>query len=348
LLVQPKRHIPTDTRRILGIDYEHIKLTSEDDLYVTIYGLPFIEQLVPENWWSDKDWFSKNSVRLNGSSSIYRVRTKPIKDRSIDIVLKWNRMGQDIPGEELLENEYECRFNSPFEEFALLMELRDTKHTSPGVIYTHKPLAIYVPRERKDLDRLGRRAYKMLPIIEAHKELDLDMFRSYAVLYEWIKGIDAVQATHQGILTLDDMSEITVQMEKKVRQKGFVVHDRKPHHIIVRPKEDQELAKDKQGKLLCALVDFELLKRTPEREEQMKKTKRMVYLQKERDKFDHPVVDYPPESKPCENHGSGLRPWECGEYKRKTLGGGQGSRFVRLLSCRTVGSDTEGEVAGSQ
>ncbi len=134
MIIQPKRDIRTDTRRILGIDYAHIKPASEDDLYVTIYGLPFIEQLMQENWWSDKDWFRKNSVRLSGSSSICRLRTKPIKNRSIDIVLKWNRMGQDIPGEELVENGYEVEFNSPFEEFSLLMELRDMKHTSPGVI----------------------------------------------------------------------------------------------------------------------------------------------------------------------------------------------------------------------
>ena len=234
----------------------------------------------------------ENAVRLSGSSSIYRVRTKRVNNRSIDIVLKWNRMGQDIPGEALLENGYTCVFNSPFEEFSLLMELRDSRYVSPGAIYTHRPMAIYAPHERKDLDRLGRRAYRMLPIIEAHKELELDMFRSYAVIYEWIKEIDAVQAADHGILTQDEISALTLRVEGKVRQKGFLVHDRKPHHIIVRPRNGRKVAKDKQGEFLCALVDFELLKRTPEREEQLKRTKRMVYFEKQRDKFNHPVLNY--------------------------------------------------------
>lgn len=294
LLVQSKREMQIDAKHILGIEYAHIRLPNEDDLYVTLYGLPFIEQLMPRNWWSDKDWFRENAVRLSGSSSIYRIRTKRVNNRSIDIVLKWNRMGQDIPGEALLENGYTCVFNSPFEEFSLLMELRDSRYVSPGAVYTHRPLAIYVPHERKDLDRLGRRAYKMLPIIETHRELELDMFRSYAVIYEWIKGIDAVQAADRGILTQDEISALTLRVEGKVRQKGFLVHDRKPHHIIVRPRNGREVAKDKQGEFLCALVDFELLKRTPEREEQMKRTKHMVYVKKQRDKFNHPVLDYPP------------------------------------------------------
>jgi len=303
MLVQPKRMLRMEAKRILGMEYAHVTLPNADDLYVTLYGLPFIEQLMPGNWWSDKDWFRENAVRLSGSSAIYRVRTKPVRSRAVDIVLKWNRMGQDIPGEEHLDNGYTFQFNSPFEEFSLLTELRESRRESPGTIYTHRPMAIYVPQERKDLDRLGRKAYKMLPIIEAHKELELDMFRSYAVIYEWIKGIDAVQATDQGILTLNDISALTVQMEEKVRQKGFLVHDRKPHHIIVRPKGDRELARDKQGDLLCALVDFELLKRTPEREEQRKRTKRMVYFEKQKDKFNHSALDYPPNLHPVEIMG---------------------------------------------
>jgi len=134
MLVQPKRMLRMEAKRILGMEYAHVTLPNADDLYVTLYGLPFIEQLMPGNWWSDKDWFRENAVRLSGSSAIYRVRTKPVRSRAVDIVLKWNRMGQDIPGEEHLDNGYTFQFNSPFEEFSLLTELRESRRESPGTI----------------------------------------------------------------------------------------------------------------------------------------------------------------------------------------------------------------------
>ena len=54
--------------RVLGVDYAHLKLADEGDLYVTEYGLPFIDNLKPENFWSDRDWFNKNSEALSGTS----------------------------------------------------------------------------------------------------------------------------------------------------------------------------------------------------------------------------------------------------------------------------------------
>jgi hypothetical protein len=67
--------------KILDVEYAHIKLKNGDDLYITTYGLPFIENLKPENFWTDKDWFNQNSERLTGSSSIYKVKTKEIDRR---------------------------------------------------------------------------------------------------------------------------------------------------------------------------------------------------------------------------------------------------------------------------
>ena len=133
--------------KILDVEYAHMKLQSEDDLYITKYGLPFLENLKPENFWTDKQWFNENSIRLSGTSCTYKIKTKSINEKQIDIVIKWNRMGQDIPGEDESEKFYNAEFNSPFEEFSLVTELRKTKYESPGRIITQKPLAIYVPSE---------------------------------------------------------------------------------------------------------------------------------------------------------------------------------------------------------
>jgi hypothetical protein len=43
--------------KILGVDYHHLALPGGEDLYVTEHGLPFIENLLPKNFWTDEDWF---------------------------------------------------------------------------------------------------------------------------------------------------------------------------------------------------------------------------------------------------------------------------------------------------
>lgn len=100
-------NVPGQAQKVTVFDmhYLHVELQSEGDLYVTEYGLPFIRNLSPENFWTDKEWFAKNSSKLfghdcpsGGSGTIYRVRTKPVNGRSKDIVMKWNRMAQSLLG----------------------------------------------------------------------------------------------------------------------------------------------------------------------------------------------------------------------------------------------------------
>ncbi|MDP8218385.1 MAG: hypothetical protein P9M03_06645 [Candidatus Theseobacter exili] len=282
-----KNHNKNEITKILDVEYAHTKLENNDDLYVTGYGLPFIENLKPENFYTDKTWFRNNSVRLSGTSSLYKVRTKKKKGREKDIVIKWNRMGQDIPCADDAEEFFNAEYNSPFEEFSLVMELRYEMYASSNPsekIIIQKPLAIYIPSEPAELWQTGRKKYKMDIIIKNHKEITLDINRSYAVIYEWIKGIDAVQAFDQRIIDKEYMEKLTLDAERKIKNKGFIVRDRKPHHVIIRPKGD-ELLRNKKEEPICALIDFELVERTREREEKIKKTHRSEYLKKQKDRF---------------------------------------------------------------
>ena len=271
--------------RVFGVDYQHLILPGGDDLYITEHGLPFIENLLPENFWTDNNWFKGHSEKLRGTSTLYKVTTKEVNGKSKDIVIKWNRMGQDIPGSFDLK-ELNIEFNSPFEEFALVAELRNTRYESEGQIFTHKPLAIYVPSGDIELDRLGRKSYKMKAIISNHDDVKLYMLRNYAVIYEWIKGIDAIQAFEQRALDNRDMIQLTLKSEELAKRKGYILGDSKPHHIIVRPDKNDGLKRDRKGKFLCALIDFELLKRTPEREEHIRASKRKIYLEKQAHRFE--------------------------------------------------------------
>lgn len=279
-----KNHKKNEIPKILGIEYAHLRLGNEDDLYVTRYGLPFIENLNPKNFWADKEWFDKNSIRLSGTSCVYKVKTKKIGGKSKEIVMKWNRMGQEIPGEYYSEELAYAEFNSPFEEFSLVMELRNDIRKSQEKLIIQTPLAIYVPAKVVELWKSGRKEYKMRLKIESHKEISLDMLRSYAVIYEWIEGIDAVQAYREGILDEKYIKLLTLDSENRIGKRGFIVRDSKPHHIIVMP-ENGDLARDKENKILYALVDFELLERTPEHEEMVKKDKRANYLKRQKERF---------------------------------------------------------------
>ena len=288
----------------MNVEYVHVTTDSGDDLYLTEHGMPAAAHLMPDRFWTDEAWFQANRQRLEGTSVVYRIRTKPVGGRSKDIVLKWNRMGQDIPGATQADDLATAEFNSPFEEFALTMELRESPTGTGGRVYTHKPLAIYVPAQPVDLDRLGRKRYKFEAKQQLHPEIELQFHRNYAVIYEWTKGIDAAQAWREGLLTNDELAALVARAERHMRQQGFVVRDNKARHIIVRP-SDGRLRSGKGARLLWAYVDFELLERTPESEREVRATKRRTYLVKQAHRFEakvpfpshlHPVrilgVDY--------------------------------------------------------
>ncbi|MGM0442382.1 MAG: hypothetical protein ACQEQC_08195 [Elusimicrobiota bacterium] len=271
--------------RVLDVEYAHLILENKDDLYLTKYGLPYMENLKPKNFWTDKEWFRNNSVKLSGTSTLYKVRTKKINNKSRDIVLKWNRMGQEIPGLEENSDLINAEFNSPFEEFSLVMELRSQIRNLKEKLALQKPLAIYVPAASKDPFKLGRKEYKMKNMIASHTEIELDICRPYAMVYEWIDGIDLTRAYGKNILDKFFMERLTVKAEQKLRNYGYVVQDSKPHHIIIRPREEKGLLSDKDGRIIFGLVDYELLNRLPNRDTKIKRLRRAEYLKRQRDRF---------------------------------------------------------------
>jgi hypothetical protein len=93
-----------------------------------------------------------------------------------------------------------------------------------------------------------------------------------------MKGIDAAEAATKGILSDETMRALIQRSRDEMALKGFRVRDSKAHHIIVRPKRDGQLARDRVGNVLYGLVDFELLERTPQREQVTRDVKRKRYL----------------------------------------------------------------------
>ena len=155
-----------------------------------------------------------------------------------------------------------------------------------GRLCTHKPLAIYVPRKYVQGEQLGRRRHKIEAIQQHHDEIAIDWNRNYAVIYQWVKGIDAAEACRRGLLDKEGMTRLIQRSNDELSYKGFTVSDSKPQHIIVRPRDDGQLLKNRRGEVQYALVDFELLKRTPAREQSMRARKRQDYLVRQARRFE--------------------------------------------------------------
>ncbi len=287
---------------LLGVEYAHVKTADGGDLYLTRYGLPFAANLTPESWY-ERAWFEQNREKLEGTSTVYRVRTKTVDGQSKDIVAKWCRVGSQVPLDTLTLNKFvEAEFNSPYEEFSLVMEMRNDP--SHGVVRTHKPLAIYVPAKRLQLWQTGREHSRIEQKKAKYRDVELDIYRQYILIYEWIKGVSIVEAFRTQIPEETKRREETSKMMDRVtedlRRKGFRVLDMKPEHFIVRPTPQGDLTRDRAGKVAYALVDFELLDRTPEHEQQVTAERRAVYLQHQKDRFaTKPVVDFPEHLRPC-------------------------------------------------
>jgi hypothetical protein len=292
--------LPPDsqTMNFLGVDYLHLKTAEGSDLFLTLYGVPFWRQLMPENWYA-RGWFQANRERLEGTSTVYRVPTQPVNNRSIDLVVKWSRVGEVIPLDTFTINQFvNAEFNSPFEEFSLLMELRKGLAGPRGLrIRTQLPLAIYVPSKRMQLWQTGRSEDKIKAKIARHPGVEIDILRQYLLLFRWVKGRDAVEVARdfgfEGQERDHFLSHTSAVAMHELAQRGYRVMDMKPAHVILRPKSGRSLLRERNGQIAYALIDYELLERTPEHEAARRGAIRRRYLKEVAHPFDfdpsHPL-----------------------------------------------------------
>jgi hypothetical protein len=251
---------------LLGVDYARLKTHEGGDLYLTRFGLPFRELLAPENWY-EPDWFARRRIPLEGTSIIYRLLTKAVRGHALELIVRFSRMGQEIPlGMEFLSENFHAEFNSPFEEFALVIALRQAhRRSSRPRIFTKKPLAIYVPATKLQDWQTGRLESKMAAKRARHPEVKLEASRLYILLYGWIDGFNAVQAAKVLRMPGDEakkfLRDTTLRVIRDLASQGFRVLDIKPEHIVLRIQPNGSLLRRRSGALAYALVDYELLER---------------------------------------------------------------------------------------
>lgn len=135
---------------VLGVDYVHTANERLGDLYLTTAGFPYAEYLQPDNWY-EPNWFRSQREKLEGSGLVYAVPTKPIRGENLSLVVKFSRVGEKVPIDtNLIENVLCCEFNGPFEEFALVEELRHSRRGTPGLLIRTQtpPRSTFHPSER--------------------------------------------------------------------------------------------------------------------------------------------------------------------------------------------------------
>jgi len=294
-------HLGTKAKkaRVFGVDYLHMTIPGEGDLFLTRFGVPLLDHLLPCNWRDDAYYKRPENrhlrTRLNGSSHPLRITTKPVNGTAIDIVAKFCRVGQEV----FLEQTSQCdllaadelfaaRWNNPFEEIGLLMELRNMNRFYKRQILTQRPLAIFVPEKEGALWQMGRTESKMMSHhrllsedqqgTAAEEAIELDIHRFYVLIYGWVKGIDAEEAFEGLEESTETLRRLTQRVHHEhLKARGYVVLDTKPAHFIVR-RRGKDVLRDRNGDIVFALVDFELLQRTRTYEKVFRRAQRAKYL----------------------------------------------------------------------
>jgi len=292
---------------VLGVVYLHTKTEDGGDLYLTRFAEPHQEHLEIKNWF-EEGWFSKHRVRLLGTSSVYRVPTRRVHGTNLDLVVKNCRVGEDVPiNTHTLEEFVSAEFNSPWEEFALVMEMGD-KQIGQRLewIKVQRPLAIYVPPQRMQLWQSGRSRSRINRIHARHPGIDIDILKQYKLVYEWIRGKNLIEIFEHLKLAIPDVVYHLKTMQKKafddLSKKGYHMADMKPEHVILDEDDCRRIEQvggdgdagatlqvDLVYRLLNAgkysVIDYELLFRTPEHEDQVKASRRHSYLDDMRDRL---------------------------------------------------------------
>ncbi len=293
---------------VLGVVYSHRKTSDGGDMYLTRFGIQYADLLELDNWY-EPSWFEARRERLEGTSAVYRVPTKPRRGRNLDLVVKNCRVGEDVPLETRTLLEFiNTEFNSPWEEFALVMELREGKFGPPDIrCRLQEPLAIYVPPERMQLWQSGRSYEKINRIRARHPGIDIDILRQYKLIYGWIHGKDLVQLFSEAGFGADSLKELLGPLTEKATSdlaaKGYVVADMKPSHVVIGEEDmrsmetvvadDVENTRRLRARMIgdlvsrgsFSIVDYELLIRTPLHEEEVYRSRRHSYLDDQRDRF---------------------------------------------------------------
>lgn len=261
--------------RLMGVDYVRLQGMQGGDLFVTRHGWNAVESVLPEAWFIGEKFRKVGRALAGATSAVYRVPVPHPARSGVALVVKFSRAAQDVgltvihEGLVLDDEERACvdeaEFLSPFAEFGAVQRLRAVARWR---IPTKQPLAVYCPPTRYQDWELGRKSYiarrmnQELLESQSHvpeeRRISYDWGRLYILIYRWIEGIDAEQASQTGLITPGTMTELGQEARATMRRFGWMVCDHKPRHVVIRQGADGQPVR-RRGKIVWGLIDYELL-----------------------------------------------------------------------------------------
>jgi len=278
LLGRPFDDLPAAARcRVFGVPYARLEIAGAGTLYVTEFGWPVAQALLPENWYRGQR-YSRHGERLpGGTGAVYRLELPHRRFGTVAVVIKVSRFARDVPlsvSSEFLpiisqEAIQAARFNSPFEEFGVLNALRRRRQAPDALrVLTKRPLAIFVTAEEVPLWRSGRVEHLFDQAARQQAEdqqevgdtgrVELELLKRYYLLFGWVRGHSAEEMNRLGLIDETDMRALTARAIAELAENGYQMLDIKPRHLILRRRSDGTLLR-RNGRLVYALIDFELL-----------------------------------------------------------------------------------------
>jgi hypothetical protein len=266
-----RKPIPSHLKavNILGVDYifGHAESTG---------GLLWVVGRDPDllNFFLPERWRRTHKTALSDSHQVYHTQTKD----DINLVWRVSRMGDLATahgGKARRSAIREHGYNSPFEEFAIAMDL------SRGGVRVVYPRAIYMTGSLRGPDRAlkdDRRFNVLNQMLTPEGEPLLRRDRDYITVWGFWNGPDemlaeddthryralnAWEAHQQGLIDSATLNALLHLKLTRLARCGFEDLHPKPDHLLVSFGADGALLRDAEGKPEIRLCNFELLRRPP-------------------------------------------------------------------------------------
>jgi hypothetical protein len=255
----------------MGVDYVYGEVESTGGgLWIVGRDPMLFDYFQPEKWRRTP------RTRISTSQQMYETITRD----NVHLVWRVSRVGQIPDADPIIRREARILaygYNSPFEEFAIAMELnrQGIETTYPRAVYmTGHRLAVsssLVDESRYD-SHAELQTPEGHPLLSRHHEYvliwgywngpDEALAAKDEVIY---RGIDALAAFREGRLTQRQYVGIVRSVKKKLAAAGFEDLSLRGNHLLLSIDRQQNLALDESGLPTVRICNFELLKRkTPQ------------------------------------------------------------------------------------
>jgi len=252
---------------VMGVDYVYGQVQSTGGALWTVGRDPVLfDYFLPEKWRRTP------RTRLSASHQVYHTITKD----NINLVWRVSQVGTRPDMDPFVRKERRILthgFNSPFEEFAMAMELsrKGIETTYPRAIYTtgHQTemasaltdrgrYESHAPLTRPDGHPILSECHEYILIWGYWNGPDEFLAKKDEQIY---RGIDALAACREGRLTQEQYMQLMRATKKRLADAGAEDLNLRGTHLLLSLDRDDHLVYEPDGLPMVRICNFELLKR---------------------------------------------------------------------------------------